>query len=101
MTPGHHVNDGEQREERPVPETPESRRSRFVGIGIALGTSLGLVSGLLFGLLLLDNFVFALPIGLCLGVVIGAAVGSQRAAAAEQAETGEGPDNGRGAPERL
>lgn len=90
-TPDDHQDHGEGPEERPVPETAESRRGRYIGVGIALGVSLGLLAGLLLGLLLFDHFVFCLPIGMGVGIAIGAAVGSQRAAAAEQAEAGEGP----------
>lgn len=89
-TPDDHQDHGEGPEERPAPETAESRRGRYIGVGVALGMGLGIAVGTPLALLLFDNIVFGVLVG-SLGMVIGAAVGSQRAAAAEQAEAGEGP----------
>ena len=90
-TPDHPQDRGEGEAEPSTAETPQARRGRYVGVGIALGTGLGIAFGALFGLLVLDNIGFGLPFGMCLGVAIGAAIGSQRAAAADRAEAGEGP----------
>lgn len=79
MTTPYHPQDREGDAEHWTPETPEARRSRYVGVGVALGAGLGIAAGALFDLLILDNFVFGVPIGMSFGIAIGAAVGARRA----------------------
>lgn len=82
-TPDHPQDHGEGPEKRAAPETPEARRGRYIGVGIALGMSLGIAVGTPLALLLFDNIVFGVPIG-SVGMAIGAAVGARRAAAVAQ-----------------
>ena len=90
-TPDRPQEDGQGREVAEATETPETRRGRFIAVGICLGVALGAPLGLLVSLLFFDNLVFGLPLGIALGMAVGAAVGSQRAAAVEgQGSPGSG-----------
>lgn len=92
-TPENPQENSEGPEERPVPESAELRRGRYIGVGIALGMGLGIAVGTPLALLLFDNIVFGLPIG-SVGMAIGAAVGARRAAAVAQEDGPPQPENG-------
>lgn len=78
--------------EMPTPETPEERRLRYIGLGIALGLSFGAGVGLVIGQFLFENFVFGMPIGIGLGIAVGVTAGLLLSASAARQPEADDPE---------